>query len=263
MKKQLMQFAISSSVLLSSTVFAAPFTANVMNDVYASSANGIATANDENDGIPDLHDAVNQILGTSYTANEQLDDRFVEPDSIFTATGQHSVALIGLTAGNTNTLGFYTDTGVGANKTDLLGPISGFGIPHSGTSADPYTAASFNFTGDFGWYLQSNSTTYYSEADLNDGGWDHMMTFTIPELNGQTLWIDTGAGAFEYTFTNAFLIGWEDLPYNQSTGQLGDDDYDDMMYLVDFKPVTEVPVPMTGLMFGTALLGLGFLRRRK
>ncbi len=36
--------------------------------------------------------------------------------------------LIGLTAGNSNTIGVYTDIGVGAVKTAILGPYSGFGF---------------------------------------------------------------------------------------------------------------------------------------
>jgi hypothetical protein len=258
-------FQVAAAVtfaLASASALASPFSVNVTNDVYSGVVNGTPTARDGNDGSPDLYGAVNQLLGTSYTANKDLDARFVQPDSVFYGTGSHSIALIGLTAGNSNTLGIYTDIGVGANKTALLGPLSGFGIPHAGTAADPYTGATFNATGAFGWYLQSNSSYFYSESALNvaDQGMDHMMTFALPELNGQTRYINSGSGAQAYTFANAFLIGWEDLHLNN--GVLGDDDYDDMIYVVDFRPIN-VAEPASLAIMGLGLGLAGFVARRR
>jgi hypothetical protein len=253
--------AFTALFLATTTTSATPFTNNVENDIYSGTVNGIPTANDENDGVPDLHDAVNNILGTSYLSNSDLDDRFVSADQFFTGNGSHSIALIGLTAGNSNTLGIYQ----GTTKTDVLPYTSYFGETGDGSATNPYPGSTFDVTGEFGWYLAANGPhsfdTYYSESSLNDGGWDHMMTFEIPELNGQTRFLEINQQVQEYTFGNAFLIGFEDLPYGfEQPGVLGDDDYDDMMYLVDFSP-TPVSSPSMVSIMGFALLGL--VRRRK
>jgi hypothetical protein len=243
-----------------SAAFATPFTNNVENDVYSGIFNGIPTASGGNDGVPDLHDAVNNILGTSYLSNSDLDDRFVSADQFFTGNGSHSIALIGLTAGNSNTLGIYQ----GTTKTDVLPYDSYFGYTGDGSATNPYPGSTFDVIGEFGWYLAANGPysfdTYYSEPSLNDGGWDHMMTFEIAELNGQTRFLEINQQLQEYTFGNAFLIGFEDLSYEfNQPGMLGDDDYDDMMYLVDFRP-TPVSSPSMLAFMGFALLGL--VRRR-
>lgn len=256
---------IASLTLAASSAMAAPFTTNVTSDAYQSVVNGIPTANDHNDGSPDLYEAANAVLGTGYTSNSDLDSRFVWADEVFVGTGQHSIALIGLTAGNQNTLGVYTDIGTGVNKTAVLGPESGFGFTGNGSVGSPFTGATFNITGNFAWYLESvsgaSTNTYYSEAALNvgDQGLDHMMTFAMNELNGQSVFVDYGMGAESYTFANAFLIGWEDL--RLLNGVLGDDDYDDMIYLVDFRPV-HVPESSNLVLLMLGLLGIAAARRK-
>jgi len=37
----------------------------------------------------------------------------------------------------------------------------------------------------------------------------------------------------QYPFENPFFIAWVDLPYNIFTLTLRDDDYDDMLFVVD------------------------------
>lgn len=251
--------------IAASSAVAAPFTPNVTGDVYQSIVNGIPTANDHNDGSPDLYQAANAVLGTTFTSNTDLDSRFVAADQVFIGNGQHSIALIGLTAGNKNTLGVYTDIGTGASKTAVLGPESGFGFTGNGSVGSPFTGATFNITGNFAWYLDSVSgsgtSTYYSESALNvaDQGLDHMMTFAMNELNGQSVFVDYGMGATSYTFANAFLIGWEDM--RLLNGVLGDDDYDDMIYLVDFRPV-HVPESSNLALLMLGLLGIAAARRK-
>jgi hypothetical protein len=234
----------------SALAVAGSFPSTVANDVYAvaqgGTVNGTPTANDDNDGVPDIHDAINQLLGTSYSHNYAVDPLFVEPDEVWTnVTGV--VALIGLSAGNSNTLGVYTDLGVGAVKTAVLGPYSGFGFTGDGTIANPYPAAMTGLSSDtqFGWYLNSSGANYYSESALNGNGLDHMMTFDLPGLEGKSLYIDAGNGPWQITLNDPYLICWEDLPW--SGGYLGDEDYDDMMYIID---VARVPLP------GAILLGV-------
>lgn len=63
----------------------------------------------------------------------------------------------------------------------------------------------------------------------------------------------------QVTLNDPYLIGGEDLPY--SGGKLGDEDYDDMMYLVD--RVSPVPAPGAVLLSGLGLSLHGWLRRRR
>ncbi len=240
--RRLILFAIVVFVLVGSAG-ADPFDSSLYDYV-----GDVATAAETYSGVkPNIFDAVNQLLGTSYTQNEDLDPRFVQPDYVWEElNGQ--IALIGMSAGNSNTIGYYTGLGTGSASQSLLGPYSGiFDFLGDGTAADPYPAATFTVaTPDklYGWYLSSSGTTWYSEPELNSDDYDHMMTFALPELAGETIWIKTGGVVRQWTFRDhVYLVAWEDVAMGSA-----DKDFDDMMYLVD--AVAPVPVP------GAVLLGL-------
>ncbi len=267
---------LAAGAAVAAPALAGPFSANVQNDVYSGVANGIPTARDDNDGIPDINDAINKLLGTTYARNSDVDDRFVPVDAVWTNLSG-TVALIGLTAGNSNTLGVYTGLGTGSGQLDVIGPYSGFGFLGSGTFEDPLPADAIGLASgtSLGWYLRSNGKTFFSEPELNvaDAGLDHLMTFALPELAGSTVWIyndadrdgilDPGeeASRVQYTFTNPFLLAWEDLPLGN--GVLGDDDYDDMIYLVDAVGPNQAPEPATLALLASGLLGVGWMRSRR
>lgn len=247
---------ILSMFLFSGSAFAGPYPSNVANDVWSGTSNGIPTARDDNDGGPDINDAINSLLGTNYGRNIEVDPLFVEPDYVWQQMNG-TIAVIGLSAGYTNALGVYTDLGVGSTKSVISAGNTGFIL-----DAPPYQAftVSLPHYSLFGWYLSTSAgATYYSESGLNQGGYDHMMTFRLASLDGKTINVMLGGSTAPLTLESAYLIAWEDLAWDGRT--LGDEDYDDIMYLV--TKVQPVPEPTTMLLFGSGLVGLGSFGRKK
>jgi hypothetical protein len=259
--------SIFAVFLLSGAASAVPFPTSVADDTWAvaqgGSVNGIPTARDNNDGEPDINDAVNLLIGApTYDRNFELDPFFIDPDTAFKNAEDSFVALIGRTASNLNTIGFYTDLGTGNVKTPLI-TDSGFGFTGSGTSGDPFPGAVLNGSlsvgQEFGFYLESNTNTFFSQAGIpaNADAFDHMMVFDLTDdLQGFSIWVDFGpSGVLEKELFNPILVVWEDKVGG------GDEDYDDMIYL--FGRVNPIPEPTTMLFLGSGLLGLVVAGRKK
>jgi hypothetical protein len=111
-----------------------------------------------------------------------------------------------------------------------------------------------NFAGNsFGYYLTTPSgQTWYSDSMLNtDGQADHMVAF---QGNGEQFQLPgNAAGPF---LTTDYLLGWEDTDSSS-----WDWDYQDMVLMT--SEITPVPEPATMLLFGTGLIGLAGLGRKK
>ena len=242
------------------------------------------TPNDLNDGVPDLFDAVNAITAasnvntvgatsaTSFTRNADLNslkiDDALDMSFIFTGT---SSPVIGLTAGYSNSLGYYSDLGIGLDKTAAVPdlPVTGFRLTGAGVIGNAFLGRSLITPPGpppRGLYIDVDSNrdgitdvTYHSEEALN-GGDDHMIAYDLSSLGQISVWMDDGlgggggAGATLYHFLNPILVGWEDLPLP------GDNDYDDVMFLVD---ATVVPLPAPILLLMGGLAGLGFVSRKR
>ena len=78
------------------------------------------------------------------------------------------------------------------------------------------------------------------------------MTFDLPNFPS-SLYVDFGQGAILWELNDPFLLTWEDL-------NMGDQDYDDMIFLVD----RVVPTPIPGaFLLGALGIGAAGLKLRK
>jgi len=284
MKKLSLIIAVCALMAFTASgVNAQPFTPTVAGDTYGIAQGGgnilaVPTPRDNNDnlaGIPnpaDINDAINLLLGTAYARNSDVDFlRVVGPDETWqdlsSTDFSGEYALVSLTAANSNTLSVY-DVTAPAVKVPVLGPVSGFGfLGKDGlTAATAFTAALSPFAGgtNFGFSIKSvpvsgPTNTWDSNPTSNPDGLDHMLTYHLAALSGQTIWIKVGANpASEYTFYDPYLIAWEDKPL--LNGLLGDEDFDDLVFLVD--RVRPIPEPISMVLFGSGLAGLAGLRRK-
>jgi hypothetical protein len=234
-----------------SVALAGPFSPPVTNDFYnGNTPNGIPTPNATGLGY-DFFNAANRLTGTSLTKNEQLDAQLM-PNGASWTIGSANAFLIGKTAKNNNSVGLMTYTGgthTGSNS--LFSGVTGFGWSGAGTLASPYPASSFTpaigdtvkgYMSSIDW-RENSEMFFYSDSLLNPDGIEHMVTYSMRGMAGSKVWGNFQGIVSEYTLSeNTFLIGFEDrllgdygAPFH---GTAGDDDYNDVLILVDMLPLS-------------------------
>lgn len=268
---------------------AAPFSAAMSLDMYNNNAQNNIPTPQYTPGLGyDIFNAAN-LLNPSYgfTKNENLDLKLVTQDSsLQTLDGSVvSMFVIGRSARNINNIGYYlrsADNSTIAQYTPLLTNVSGDGFTGTGTSSAPFLGVDFTAPAStIGMYIEttnwrnpSDVKTYYSEPILNSDGFDHLITYALPELKGLTYWVnDPKLGLYKHTFTeNAYLIGFEDITAKYTGPEfgvtMGDEDFNEILILIDstqFQPSPKpplVPEPATFVLVGAGMAGLLVMRRR-
>jgi hypothetical protein len=239
----------------SSVALAGPFSVPVTTDKYNGNVvNGIPTPNATGLGY-DLFNAANRLTGSSLTKNEQLDSRFIANDASWSITSA-TAFLIGKTAKNNNSIGVaaYNGSGAMTGMNNLFNGVTGFGWSGAGTIASPYSVSSFTpnpgdtvrpYSISIDW-RDNTETTFYRDpvTVLLPDGIDHTVTYSLNGLAGKKVWGTDFAGILtEYTLSaNTYLVGFEDRIFaNYGApfyGTAGDDDYNDVLILVDMQPLS-------------------------
>jgi len=266
--------------------YSTPMTTDQYNWYNGKTPNGIPTPYYAPGTGYNLFDAVNLLIGTTYSKNEDLDSRLYSAGHAWEVEGGTPLSfyLIGSSAKSVSKLGYYSrDASNNIFKSaPLLSGVAGFGFTGNGTQPNPFKGVDFTPSNNpFGWYMETTYwldgtvTTYYSEPQLNPDRYDHLISYALPELAGQSIYIE--GLAEPHTFTdNAYLIGFKnklfgdytnslDWPFN---GTLGDEDFNDIMILVDSNQIAAtqesplVPEPATLTLVAAGLAGLWWYGRR-
>ncbi|MBN1932613.1 MAG: DUF4114 domain-containing protein [Desulfobacterales bacterium] len=203
--------------------------------------------------------------GNTYSSidvnSDQLSDLVDSFWSIAATGGSISTFIIEIAGyANLNSLGLY-DPYNPSSHVELFGGNNGEGdlvlisIFADGSVYKNFSDQGIDFTqNEFGYYfINGAGDTFYSDTNRNSDGFDHMVAF-----QGNNIDIISLPPFSPGTFTpNEFIFAWED-----SLG--GDDqDFNDMILMVESVSPVPNPEPATLLLFGSGLIGVATIGRKK
>ncbi len=244
-----------------------PFPKAMTDGTYGGTV-GVATPNSNTNEV-EIYNAVNVLLGSSYTNNAQLTSlEFTGNASTWQQSTSGAYAFIGLGAGATNTMDVYNPATPGTLINPLGVGFTGNTLEGDGTANHPFPASGLIFSpgAQFGLALRSTTgNTYYSNPTLNPDGYDHMLAYNLSSLGGHSIWIHntkTNTDQLQQLH-DPYLLTFEDHSMANNNLAGSDLDYNDMMVLVDgANPIAPVPEPTTIALFAFGLLAMaGFAMR--
>jgi len=181
-----------------------------------------------------LYDIYNEVYGTSFTSNSDMDSMQVTNDVFFSLMGDApGISVNAHFAFYPQTFGWYElDEGGSPIMNEM------FTVTDNGLIDEQYTFDD-NMPDEFGFYDSIGFMDWFSDPSLNNGE-DHLVVY---EVEGQE---------------NTFVLAWEDLPL-----ELSDLDYNDLVMTVHLGSQNIVPEPTSMLLLGMGVAGLAIRRRMK
>lgn len=199
---------------------------------------------------------VNNASGINVNTDQLSSDSYWQISGSGGSFAQIIIELAG--NANTNTVGIYDATDPSKMITLFSGVESSgaqklLTLGNDGSVIVNFMDTGVDFAGNaFGYFLNTGTTIFYSDKDLNADSIDHMVAFQ----GKGTDTIDLPATLPGVWSTNEYIMAWEDLPGG------GDMDYNDFVLMTESVSPISMPdpsiqsIPEPSIL---ALLGIGFL----